>query len=323
MMFSSVCSAAISGISCVPIQVEADVSNGLPMFSMVGYLSSRVKEAQERVWTGLRNTGFSFPAKRITVNLSPADVRKEGTGFDLPIAAALLCAFGFLEPEYIANVCMAGELSLNGEIRGIHGILPIVDTAAKNGCRLCIIPKENVGETKFVENIAVLGISSMREFMEHAALENWGASKNPPKNWESENVEQEEDFSDIYGQEVAKRAAIIAAAGFHNLLLIGTKGSGKTMIANRIPTIFPGLTREEAMEVSCIYSAAGLLDASQPMLMRRPFRTPHHTVTPKALTGGGHIPKPGEITLAHRGVLFMAESTTRYSSGSDCVVESP
>lgn len=306
-MFSSVLSAVISGVSCVPVEVEADVSNGLPVFSMVGYLSSRVKEAQDRVWTALRNTGFSFPAKRITVNLSPADIRKEGTGFDLPIAAALLCAFGYLEPEMTEGVCMAGELSLNGEIKGIRGVLPIVDTAAKKGCRLCIIPRENLKETEFIDSMPILGVSNMKEFMEHALLENWGAVKNRQKNWEEEAANFEEDFSDIFGQEAAKKAAVIAAAGFHNLLLIGSKGSGKTMIANRIPTIFPGLSREESMEVSCIYSAAGLLTASRPMMRKRPFRAPHHTISPKAMAGGGHVPRPGEITLAHKGILFLDE----------------
>ena len=306
-MFSSVLSATVAGVDCIPIKIEADVSQGLPMFSMVGYLSARVKEAQERVRTALRNTGFAFPARRITVNLSPADIRKEGTGFDLPIAAALLCAFGYLEQEKIEKVCMAGELSLNGEVRGVKGILPLVDTAIKEGCRLCIIPKENLPETEYIHEIPILGIENLREFMDQEEKENWGAVRNPRREWPQSSIEYEEDFADVLGQETARQAAVIAAAGFHNLLLIGTKGSGKTMIANRIPTLFPVLSREESMEISRIYSAAGLLTGNSPMLMRRPFRAPHHTISPTAMAGGGSVPTPGEITLAHRGILFLDE----------------
>ena|SRR5699024_1314871 len=173
-MYSSVLSATISGVEGVPVLVEADVSNGLPVFSMVGYLSSRVREAQERVWTALRNTGLSFTPKRITVNLSPADIRKEGTRFDLPIAAALLGAFGYLETDKLQGVCMAGELGLNGEIKGVRGILPIVDTAVRNGCRFCIIPAANLTETREFSGIRILGVESLAEFMEHAKMEEWG-----------------------------------------------------------------------------------------------------------------------------------------------------
>ena len=306
-MFSSILSAAISGVNCVPVRVEADVSNGLPLFSMVGYLSTRVKEAQDRVCTALRNSGFSLPAKRVTVNLSPADIRKEGTGFDLPIAAALLCSFGFLDKEQVRGVCMAGELSLNGEVKGIRGILPIVEAAIKCGCKLCVIPKENLKETEFLDTIPILGVESLDEAMACAKKPGWGAKKNPPRVWENQEEEPEEDFSDILGQEAAKRAAVIAAAGFHNLLFIGARGSGKTMIANRIPGIFPGLSREEGLEISGIYSAAGLLSGENPILYKRPFRQPHHTISPKAMAGGGRIPQAGEITLAHRGVLFLDE----------------
>lgn len=306
-MFSSVLSAAIIGVTCVPIQIEADVSSGLPMFSMVGYLSARVKEAQDRVRTAIRNTGVILPPRRITVNLSPADIRKEGTGFDLPIAAALLCAFGIMEQEWVENVCMAGELSLNGEIKGVSGILPIVDTAIKKGCRLCIIPKDNLKETEFIYEIPILGVESLKEFMEHAIQKEWGAVKNPKKKWPEKEEGETGDFSDILGQETAKRAAVIAAAGFHNLLLIGTKGSGKTLIATGMRSLFPLMSREEGMEVSSIYSAAGLLSGQTPILLQRPFRAPHHTISPTGLAGGGRIPKPGEITLAHRGILFLDE----------------
>lgn len=306
-MYSSILSVAILGVDCVPVQVEADVSNGLPMFSMVGYLSSRVREAQERVWTGLKNAGFTFPPKRITVNLSPADIKKEGTRFDLPIAAALLQAFGYLDEEKTRGVCMAGELGLSGQVKGVRGILPIVDTARKTGCRLCIVPKENLRETEFVEGFPVLGVDSIQEFFRHAEQENWGAKANPRKHRNWEEGKKDGDLSDILGQEAAKRAAVIAAAGFHNILFIGTKGAGKTMLASRMAGIFPDMSREESMEVSRIYSIAGLLPKDQPLVWKRPFRAPHHTVTAKAMAGGGNFPVPGEITLAHRGILFLDE----------------
>ena len=285
-MYSSVLSATISGVEGVPVLVEADVSNGLPVFSMVGYLSSRVREAQERVWTALRNTGLSFPPKRITVNLSPADIRKEGTRFDLPIAAALLGAFGYLETDKLRGVCMAGELGLNGEIKGVRGILPIVDTAVRNGCRFCIIPAANLSETQEFSGIRILGVRSLREFMEHAQMKDWGITEPP---------------------ELKENKGVIAAAGFHNILFIGTKGAGKTMIASRLPSIFPPLEEEERMELSRIYSVAGLLGKQRSMIRTRPFRNPHHTATAKALAGGGAYPLPGEITLAHKGILFLDE----------------
>lgn len=306
-MFRKVMSAAIVGVNCVPIQVEADVRNGLPGFSMVGYLSSRVREAQERVCTALKNSGFSFPAKHITVNLSPADVKKDGTGFDLPIAAALLSALGYLDFSCLENVCMAGELSLSGEIKGIKGILPIVGRAITEKCRLCIIPKENAKEVEMIDEIPILAVENIRELADYAALKNWGAVRNPTRKWEDTVCEGEWDFCEIAGQEAAKEATVIAAAGFHNLLMIGTKGSGKTMIAKSIPGIFPPLSKKEAIEISGIYSAAGLLSQENPIIKIRPFRTPHHTASPKALAGGGQIPRPGEITLAHKGILFLDE----------------
>lgn len=318
-MYSSVLSATISGVEGVPVLVEADVSNGLPVFSMVGYLSSRVREAQERVWTALRNMGLSFPPKRITVNLSPADIRKEGTRFDLPIAAALLGAFGYLKSEKFKGVCMAGELGLNGEIKGVRGILPIVEAAIKNGCWLCIIPAANLSETREVGEIRILGVKSLWEFYEQAKVDNWEImdkkeirvnirddEKDEKTEWTDEE-EYQEDFSDIWGQEAAKRAGIIAAAGFHNILFIGTKGAGKTMIATRLPSLFPPLDKEEQMEVSRIYSVAGLLGKNRSMIRTRPFRNPHHTATAKAMAGGGAYPLPGEITLAHKGILFLDE----------------
>lgn len=306
-MFSKISSAAIYGVESIPIEVEADVSNGLPVFILVGYLNSQVKEAQERVRTALRNTGFSLPARRITVNLSPADIRKEGTSFDLPIAAALLCSFGYLDPSMFEGVRMAGELGLNGEIKPVRGILPLVELAVSRKDRLCIVPEENRREAEAVGNIAVLGVRTLEELKQKAREKNWGIKNQISKEWKMEEKNRGGDFSDILGQEAAKRAAVIAVSGFHNLLLIGTKGAGKTMIASRIPGILPVMSWEESMEVSRIYSAAGLLSPEEPIRKERPFRSPHHTISPQSMAGGGRYPKPGEITLAHRGVLFLDE----------------
>lgn len=307
-MFSSVMSAAICGVDCIPVRVEADVSSGLPVFNMVGYLSSQVREAQERVRTAIRNAKISLPPKRITVNLAPADVRKEGNRFDLPIAAALLAAFGFIESEKLRGVMLAGELGLDGRVNSVRGILPLAETAAQNGCWLCIVPRGNCREARIAGRIKVLGVESLKEFLDASGKEKWGVCSQ--KTGEQEKLAEpvyNVDFEEIQGQETVKRAAVIAAAGFHNFLISGPQGAGKTMIARRIPTILPRLSREESLEVSRIYSVAGLLSEEQPFMSARPFRAPHHTITPQALAGGGRIPRPGEITLSHRGVLFLDE----------------
>lgn len=310
-MFGSVWSAAICGVNCVPVRVEADVSNGLPMFTMVGYLSSQVKEAQERVRIAVRNAGISLPPKRITVNLAPADVRKEGNRFDLPIAAALLAAFGYIEKERLVHVMMAGELSLDGSVNPVRGILPLTEAAARHGCGLCIVPAGNYREALMAGHCKVLGVKSLTELLERASREDWGYEA-PDGEGESiisktQAYNYPVDFADIRGQESVKRAAVIAAAGFHNILMSGRKGAGKTMIARRIPTIMPRLDREECLEISRLYSVAGLLSDEQPFLTERPFRAPHHTASAQAMAGGGRYPKPGEITLSHRGVLFLDE----------------
>lgn len=307
-MFSKVHSIGIIGVEGYPVVVEADVSEGLPGFAMVGYLSAEVREAQDRVRTALKNSGLRLPARKITVNLSPADVRKEGTGFDLPIAVAVLAAAGLVSPAVLSSSVLIGELGLDGGIKPVPGTLPIVAAAKKAGRKRCLLPMASVREGLVIGGVDIIGVKSLREVTD---LLNNPETMEPAS--ESENSDFREtgsygvDFSEISGQLLLKRATEIAVAGMHNILYIGPAGTGKTMIARRIPTIMPSLSHEEKVEISKIYSICGLLPADQPLLARRPFRSPHHTISPQALTGGGRIPKPGEVSLASRGVLFLDE----------------
>ena len=304
-MFASVLSAAIMGMDVHPIQVEADISDGLPTFTMVGFPSAQVKEAQDRVRTALRNNGIALPPKRITVNFAPADIRKQGAGFDLPLAAAVLAAAEILNAQQLEGVMMAGELSLNGEIHAISGILPMVIRAREEKCRFCMVPYGNLREARLVTDMKVIGVKNLIEMMEYIRRPEtyqWSEGEEV-----SEPGKENLDFSDIKGQESLKRAVEIAVSGFHNLLMIGPPGAGKTMVARRIPGIMPPLTFEEGLELTKIYSIAGLISPTDPLIRNRPFRSPHHTCSAQALAGGGKNPRPGEITLAHRGVLFLDE----------------